>query len=305
MQLNEQVKSQIGVLTERVKKLKTTIRRVDYMLAASGFIALLAYFFPETLSLKISSLDIPSSLLVTESSGGSGRLGSLSVAEFESVSSAMLGFISSVAPIVSVGSILMGGFFIIKGNMGQGVHGLIVGAIMFSAPSIVSGFLGVQPGESAEKHYKNDAVIRSIVNFDMSEPISHEYIGKVYGVDQRYVLAQAAILSDAGYPSSYFKSLADDLTKESSFLPTEKALYSIEMAAYGHPESEAIVERVNTLNGYGKVASAINFIAQMLFVMLFLGGSALKLLRMSINKRLKAITQLVASSQAQDKGEVA
>lgn len=305
MQLNEQVKSQIGVLTERVKKLKTTIRRVDYMLAASGFIALLTYFFPETLSLKISSLDIPSSLLVAESSGGSGRLGSLSAGGFESVSSAMVGFISSISPIFGLVGFLFGGFYIVKGNVGQGIHGLIAGAIVFSAPSLLSGFLGVQPGGSTEQHYKNDVVIRSIVNFDMSKPISHDYIGWVNGVDQRYVLAQAAILSDAGYPSSYFKSLADDLTKESSFLPTEKALYSIEMAAYGHPESEAIVERVNTLNGYGKVAGAINFVAQMLFVMLFLGGSALKLLRMSINKRLKAITQLVASSQAQDKGEVA
>ncbi|QJT37106.1 hypothetical protein E4188_22595 (plasmid) [Aeromonas media] len=305
MQLNEQVKSQIGVLTERVKNLKATIRRVDYMLAASGFIALLTYFFPKTLSLKISSLDIPSSLFVIESSGVSGRLGALSAGGFESVSSVLLEFISSVAPIVAVGSMLMGVFFIIKGNMGSGIQVLFTGAIMFSAPSIVSGLLGSQPGESTEQHYKNDAVIRSIVNFDMSEPISHDYIGKVDGVAQRYVLAQAAILSDAGYPSSYFKSLAGDLAKQSSFLPTEKALYSIEMAAYGHPESEAIVERVNTLNGYGKVAGAINFVAQMLFVMLFLGGSALKLLRMSINKRLKAITQLVASSQAQDKGEVA
>lgn len=305
MQLNEQVKSQIGVLTERVKKLKTTIRRVDYMLAASGFIALLAYFFQDTLSLQISSLDIPSSLLVIESSGVSGRLGALSVSEFESVASVVEGFISSTSPILGFVGFVFGGVYILKGNVVQGIHGLIAGAIVLSAPSLLSGFLGVQPGESTEQHYKNDAVIRSIVNFDMSEPISHDYIGKVSGVDQRYVLAQAAILSAAGYPSSYFKSLAGDLTKESSFLPTEKALYSIEMAAYGHPESEAIVERVNTLNGYGKVASAINFVAQMLFVMLFLGGSALKLLRMSINKRLKAITQLVDSSQAQDKGEVA
>ncbi|MNY41962.1 hypothetical protein D3C86_1768130 [compost metagenome] len=91
----------------------------------------------------------------------------------------------------------------------------------------------------------------------------------------------------------------------SSFQPAEKALYSIEMAAYGHPETETIVERVNTLNGYGKVAGAINSVAQILFVMLFLGGAGLKLLRMSINKRLNTITQLVASSQAQDKGEVA
>lgn len=302
MKLNEQVKAQIEALTERGKKLKTTIRWVDYMLAASGFIALLAYFFPETLSLKISSLDVPESLLVMESSGLAGRLDSIG---FESAASSMLGIVSKLSPVVAIMGLLMGGYRIMKGDPFQGIQGLIVGATMFIAPSIMSGMLGVPSGDSTGQRYKNDAVIRSIVNFDMSEPISHDYIGKVNGVDQRYVLAQAAILSDAGYPSSYFKSLAGDLTKESSFQPAEKALYSIEMAAYGHPETETIVERVNTLNGYGKVASAINYVAQILFVMLFLGGAGLKLLRMSINKRLKTITQLVASTQAQDKGEVA
>ncbi|MNF25500.1 hypothetical protein D3C85_113590 [compost metagenome] len=302
MQLNEQVKSQIEVLTERVKKLKTTIRRVDYMLAASGFVALLAFFFPETLSLKISSLDVPTSLLVMESSGLAGRLDSVG---FESAASTVMGVVLKLSPVVAIMGLLMGGYQIIKGDAFQGIQGLIVGVAMFIAPSIMSGMLGIHPGDSTGQRYKNDTVIRSIVNFDMSEPISHDYIGKVSGVDQRYVLAQAAILSDAGYPSSYFKSLAEDLTKVSSFQPAEKALYSIEMAAYGHPETETIVERVNTLNGYGKVAGAINSVAQILFVMLFLGGAGLKLLRMSINKRLNTITQLVASSQAQDKGEVA
>lgn len=305
MQLNEQVKSQIEVLTERVKKLKTTIRRVDYMLAASGFVALLAFFFPEILSLKISSLDVPSSLLSLESSGVSGRLGSIAVGEMESVESAVMGIVSKLSPIAAIMGFLMGGFQIIRGDAFQGIQVMGVAVVMFLAPTIMSSMLGVHPSDSTEQHYKNDEVIRSIVNFDMSEPISHDYIGKVSGVDQRYVLAQAAILSDAGYPSSYFKSLAEDLTKVSSFQPAEKALYSIEMAAYGHPETETIVERVNTLNGYGKVAGAINSVAQILFVMLFLGGAGLKLLRMSINKRLNTITQLVASSQAQDKGEVA
>lgn len=295
MQLNEQVKSQIGVLTERVKKLKTTIRRVDYMLAASGFVALLAFFFPEILSMKISSLDVPSSLLSLESSGVGGT---------ESVESAVMEIVSKLSPVVAIMGFLMGGYQIIRGDAFQGIQVMGVGVTMFLAPTIMSSMLGVPPSDSTEPRYKNDEVIRSIVNFDMSEPISHDYIGKVSGVDQRYVLAQAAILSDADYPSSYFKSLAEDLTKVSSFQPAEKALYSIEMAAYGHPETETIVERVNTLSGYGKVAGAINSVAQILFVMLFLGGAGLKLLRMSINKRLNTITQLVAS-QAQDKGEVA
>lgn len=303
MKLNEQVKAQIDVLTERVIKLKTTIRRVDYIMFITGAIALITLLLSNAFSLDITELDIPATLLELESTGLEGHLGSISSMRIETAESVLTGFMSKVFPIVGAVGFVFGIFNFVRGSVGGAIQGIVMSMMMFVAPTFISAFIGSPSGGSTEQRYINDAVMQSVINYDESEPISQDYIGKVSRVDERYVLAQAAILSKADYPSSYFKALAGDLLKESSFTPTENALYSIEMAAYGHPESEAIVERANTLSGYGKVVGATSFVGQMMFVMLFLGGAGLKLLRNSINKRLKSILQMVSSSK--DESEVA
>lgn len=302
MKLNEQVNSQIKALTDRANKLRAIIRRVDYTMAFSGLIVLLAFLFPLAISPGISSLDIPTTLLALASSSTSTGTAIGAALGTESAISSLLGFFSTVGPFIGVAAIGVGVYNMSRGSE-SGLMTICSGLALSFAPIIFSTVLGVSPEDSDDKKYINDAIVRNIINFDESTPISQDYISKVSRVDERYVLAQAAILSEAGYPSGYFKSLAGDLSKESSFKPTEEAMYSIEMAAYGHPESEAVILRANTLNGYGKTADTISLLAQMMFVMLFIGGSGLKLLRMSINKRLKTIIQLV--SESRDNSEVA
>lgn len=287
MRLNEQVNAQISVLTERVKKLTTTIRRMDYMLCASGVMALAAFFFPNTLSLDISSLDIPSTLLDSESATSG---------QYTSALSSLIDFISTVGPFAGLAAIATGVYLMMShGSFSSGLQVVISGIILNISPYIAQGLI-------SEEKYINNTVMRSIIDFDESEPISKDLIGKVSRVDERYVLAQAAILSKADYPKSYFKSLAVDLSKESFFIPTDNAMYSIEMAAYGHPKSGSIVDLVETRSGYEKIASMFSLVGLILSAMLFLGGAALKLLRMSIKKRLKTILQLVTASR--DNGEV-
>lgn len=302
MKLNEQVNAQIKALTDRANKLRTIIRRVDYTMAFSGLIILLAFLFPLTISPGISSLDIPTTLLDLASSSTSTSTAIGAALGTESAINSLLGVFSTIGPFMGVAAIGAGVYNMLRGSA-SGLTTIFSGLILSFAPMFFSSTLGVSHEDFADKKYINDAIVRNIINFDESTPISHDYIGKVSRIDERYVLAQAAILSEAGYPSGYFKSLAGDLSKESSFKPTEEAMYSIEMAAYGHPESEAVILRANTLNGYGKTADTISLLAQMMFVMLFIGGSGLKLLRMSINKRLKTIIQLV--SESRDNSEVA
>lgn len=302
MKLNEQVNLQIKALTGRANKLRTIIRRVDYTMAFSGLVMLLTFLFTLAISPGIGSLDIPTTLLALASSSTSTSTGLGAALGTESAIISLLGFFSTVGPFIGVAAIGTGVYNMSRGSE-SGLITICSGLALSFAPIIFSTVLGVSHEDSDDKKYINDAVVRNIINFDESTPISQDYISKVSRVDERYVLAQAAILSEAGYPSGYFKSLAGDLSKESSFKPTEEAMYSIEMAAYGHPESEAVIARANTLNGYGKAADTISLVAQMMFVMLFIGGSGLKLLRMSINKRLKTIIQLV--SESLDNSEVA
>ncbi|WP_273767014.1 hypothetical protein [Aeromonas hydrophila] len=285
MRLNEQVNAQISILTERVEKLKTTIRRVDYMLAAAGVTVLAAYLFPHALSLDISSLDIPSTLLDT---------GDSPVIQTSSVLSSLFGFISTVGPTMGLVAVATGAYFFFSDReSSSGVQTMLAGVVLTFCPYIAKGLL---PDGSTEPKYINNAVISSIINFNEAEPISIDFLSKVSRVDERYLLAQAAILSKASYPNHYFKALAEDLSKGVAFKPTGEAMYSIEMAAYGHPNSKAIIEKVDSLRIYKNVASSVSSVAQIMFVMLFLGGAGLKLLRMSINKRLKAILQLVTES---------
>jgi len=283
MRLNEQVDAQISALTERVKKLTKTIRRMDYMLCASGVTALAAYFLPNAFLLDISSLDIPSTLLDS---------GSATSGQFTDMASSLIGVLSTIGPFMGLAAIATGVYLMMSnGSFSSGLQVVISGILVSLSPYLAQGLL-----PDGQK-YINNSVMRSIIEFDESEPISKDLIGKVSRVDERYVLAQAAILSKADYPQSYFKSLAEDLSKESSFITTDNAMYSIEMAAYGHPKSETIVAWMETLNGYEKIARMFSLVVLTLFVMLFLGGVALKLLRISINKRLKTILQLVTESR--------
>lgn len=255
------------------------------MLAAAGVTVLAAYLFPHALSLDISSLDIPSTLLDT---------GNSSAIQVSSALSSLFGFISTVGPTMGLVAVATGAYFFFSDReSSSGVQTMLAGVVLTFCPYIAKGLL---PDGSTEPKYINNAVISSIINFNEAEPISIDFLSKVSRVDERYLLAQAAILSKASYPNHYFKALAEDLSKGVGFKPTEEALYSIEMAAYGHPESKAIIEQVDSLRIYKNVASSVSSVAQMMFVMLFLGGAGLKLLRMSINKRLKAILQLVTES---------
>ncbi|EPC4028307.1 hypothetical protein ACRZOU_004114 [Aeromonas salmonicida] len=274
--LNNEIKLQISDLSRRTidykKKLKGTIKLALLTGAAS-----IAFFLLRSLfNIELSEIDIPSSLI--SSSGG----------KFGSLNNVTAGINSVISILKYLGLLGIPLFIIMVIKNGAGALSLGIPTVFF----LILSFTGSSSIEEPNSSYNND-IMQKIVNYPSDESLTTEYIDKLNKVDERYVLAQAAILSNSNFPASFFKSVATDIKNNGKFIPTDEAIYSIELSAYGFPQTPRIVERAEQLATYRSILDLAAHASMGSFFSLFLFGTFLAILLLSISNRLEKINSLI------------
>jgi len=274
--LNDEIKLQISALSRRTtdynKKLKGTIKVALLTGAAS-----IAFFLLRSLfNIELSDIDIPSSLI--SSSGG--KFGSLN-----NVTTSVNNVISILKYIGLLGIPL---FIIMVIRIGAGAFPLVIPTAFI----LILSFTGSSFIEEPDSSYNNE-IMQKVVNYTSDASLPTEYIEKLTKVDERYVLAQAAILSNSNFPASFFKSVATDIKENGKFIPTDEAIYSIELSAYGFPQTPRIVERAEKIATYRSVLDLAAHASMGSFFSLFVFGIFLAIIRLSISNRLEKINSLI------------
>lgn len=281
--LNDETKQKLAALSARVSKYEKQNRKINKLIPwfVLGLIICVAIQYFSDLGL--SSIHIPASLLKAKE---------LAAAGIETQASDLAD--SPPVKMIILMLFIWAGFEgLVRGSyLTMGIILVIVISLRVVLDFVVS--------EDVAPQYNNQGVVSAIVNHDMSKPIDQGYITKVNTLDERYILAQAAVLSQAHYPVDFFKAVAEDLKTGASglFVPEFRAQHAIEVAAYGLPITPRIIDRESLLSTSHSIAKTLAQIIACVSWVLVVASLSLLMLRWSINVRLKAIDELVAKHGA-------
>lgn len=280
MILNDDIKLQIVELSKRVTSYNKKLKRTLLIALLTGFASIACFSLKSLFNIELSDIDIPSSLI----SSYDGKFGSLNSV----VSSAI-----SILKYFGLLGIPLFIMMIIKNGTGALALALPAGTV--AVFSFVGASLIEDPSPSFENNYIN-SVMQKIVNYPANEQLSTHYIDLLNKTDERYVLAQAAILSNSNFPASFFKSVSTEIKANGKFIPTDEAIYSIETSAYGKPQTPKVVERAEKIATYRSILDLAGHASIGSFVSFLLFGTGLSLIRRSIRNRLDKIYSLIDTS---------
>lgn len=301
--LNDDIKGQIMALELREKAFTKRLRQFApagaiNCLAAAVSLGVASYLGPDAYP---SNVDIPTHLLglfsdaVPGSSGGSGLAGVTSAAG--SLASFMTPMVLAMGGIFGVFNIVTG---MLHADMGRVVRGalapIFLGGTVFMATNVLgldggdddSGF-GPSPrtefvGAVSDRKYQ--AVATAL-----------EKVGQKDSAEGLYVLAQIVLSKDAlraSKPLAINAELAKKVAEPSKdFKPKAEALYAIELAALGAPQSpEAVAYRDEHLASQ-KTARGISSALAVSGAALGAVGIAFGLLGRVVSRRIKRIHQML------------
>lgn len=291
LMLNDGAKAQLEELSERVSRYDRKSLKLTRAILVLGIVATICAIIQHFLSPDISSLHLPLSLLKANQLSNETGIDA-PTALFASGLSRVFSKLGPITHILGIMSFAAAGFYGLTKASISGTMGFLSFAFLLQAAPALPGLFA---GEYAGLQYQNPALVSALADHDMSEPIDQGYITKAHTLDERYLLAQVAVLSEAHYPADFFKSVADELKTVPTwlFVPEFEAQYAIEMAAYGHPETPTVVKHANTLSFYDAIVTTLSQMAIGGLLVLGLGAIGLSVLRMSIRRRLNAIDELV------------
>lgn len=284
MILNDDINLQIVDLSKRVIDYNKMLKRTIMLALLTGCASIAFFSLRSLFNIELSELDIPNSLI--SSSGG----------KFGSLNSVTTGVSSVISLLKYLGLLGIPLFIMMVIKNGTGALALALPTGVIAVFSFIGASLIEEPNPSFENNYSN-GIMQKIVDYSTNEPLSTQYIEKLNKIDERYVLAQAAILSNSNFPASFFKSVATDIKENVKFTPTDEAIYSIETSAYGKPQTPRVVERAEKIATYRSILDLAAHASIGSFVSFLLFGAGLSLIRQSISNRLKKINNLINSAQ--------
>lgn len=284
MILNDDIKLQIVELSKRVTSYNKKLKRTLLLALLTGFTSFACFSLKSLFNIELSDIDIPSSLI----SSYDGKFGSLN-----SVTS---GVSSAISILKYLGLLGIPLFIMMIIKNGTGALALALPAGLVTVFSFVGASLIEDPSPSFENNYIN-SIMQKVVNYPANEPLSTQYIDLLNKTDERYVLAQAAILSNSNFPASFFKSVSTEIKANGKFIPTDEAIYSIETSAYGKPQTPRVVERAEKIATYRSILDLAGHASIGSFVSFLLFGTGLSLIRRSIRNRLDKINNLINTVQ--------
>ncbi|MNF25499.1 hypothetical protein D3C85_113580 [compost metagenome] len=297
MFLSKPVKAQVAALSERVNGYTRSIRHISYAVVISTLVALCcAGLAKYQFSMGITEVDIPESLLLE---GAKTNYKFWSVSGFAEWVWWGIRHLWVLAGLYALGLWIHGYVqehgWKIKSleHVGEMALGIVMALVVTFGTYIIPAGIDYVSGDFDLVQKVNDRPVRELIRAGDKGPISVDYIGEMKSLPERYVMAQVAIISNADFPASFYKKLADDLQGVGEFVPSENALFAIETAATGHPTTPSVVERANEVARHHSIASWIGGSAIGVTLLLMSWGIGLAAIRRSITRRLASIQALV------------
>ncbi|MFG8764992.1 hypothetical protein ACEOVB_29820 [Pseudomonas aeruginosa] len=301
--INDDIKGQIMALELREKAFTKRLRQFApagaiNCLAAAVALGVAGFLGPDAYP---SNVDIPPHLLglfsdaVPGNSGVSGLAGISSVAG--NLSSIMKPIALGFAGIFSVYSIVTG---VLHGEMDRVIRGAIAPFILLAPIFLASSLLGLgnSDDDSGSGPSPRTGFVEAVSDQKYQAVVSAlEKVGQKDSAEGLYVLAQVVLSKDAlraSKPLAINAELAKKVTEPSKdFKPKAEALYAIELAALGAPQSpEAVAYRDEHLASQ-KTARGISSALAVSGAALGTVGIAFGLLGRVVSRRIKRIHQML------------
>lgn len=301
---NDDIKGQLLALELREKAFTKRLRQFApagaiNCLSAAVALGVASYLGPDAYP---SSVDIPTHLLglfsddVPGSSGGSGLAGVTSAAG--SLASLMTPMVFAIGGIFGVFNIVTG---MLHADMGRVVRGALAPIFLGGTVMMASSLMGID-GDSADDGGSGPSPRTAFVGAVSDRKYQAvatalEKVGQKDSAEGLYVLAQVVLSKDAlraSKPLAINAELAKKIAEPSKdFKPKAEALYAIELAALGAPQSPQAVAYRDEHLASQKTARGISSALAVSGAALGAVGIAFGLLGRVVSRRIKRIHQML------------